>query len=73
MIGIHYKKTTSVLSVREREILKHLSVGLTSREIGLLLNLSHHTIDTHRRNMIHKVEVKNSMALINMAKDRGWI
>lgn len=66
-------KAPQVLSEREREVLNLLAVGMTSKEIGEYLHVSHHTIDTHRRNMIHKLEVKNSIALINMGRCLGWI
>lgn len=62
-----------ILSPRECEILKLLARGMTSREIAGTLSVSRHTIDTHRRNMIHKVEAKNSTELINIGRDLGLI
>jgi len=43
-----------ILSNREKEILRLVSKGKTSREIGELLHISKHTVDTHRRKIIEK-------------------
>ena len=52
------------LSKREQEIVDHLKDGLTTKEIAELLFLSHHTVDTHRRNILKKSQVKNTAQLI---------
>ena len=43
------------LTRREKEILKLVAKGQTSREIGDRLFISKHTVDTHRRNIIEKL------------------
>ncbi len=65
--------TYGVLTARECEILRHVARGFSSKEIGNLLNISSHTIDTHRRNMIHKLEVRNSKELIHVGRDLGLL
>ncbi len=47
------------LTQREIEILECLGDGLTSKEIGEKLYLRSRTVDTHRYNLIKKLEVKN--------------
>lgn len=42
------------LSDREREIMQLVALGKTSREIGEILFISKHTVDTHRRNIQKK-------------------
>ena len=59
------------LSLREIEILKLVARGRSSNQIAQDLNVSKHTIDTHRRNMIRKMEVCNSIELINLAREMG--
>ena len=54
------------LSDREREILQLLSQGLSSREISQNLFISSHTVDTHRRNMIKKTGVRNTVELVHL-------
>ena len=43
------------LTPREREILELVFEGKTSREIGEILYLSKHTVDTHRRRILKKM------------------
>lgn len=57
------------LTQREKQILKLIAEGKTTVEIGTLLFLSPHTIETHRRSLMRKFEVKNSIELINIAKE----
>ncbi len=52
------------LSKRELEIVELLEKGLTTKEIAADLFLSHHTVDTHRRNILRKTTVKNTAQLI---------
>jgi DNA-binding NarL/FixJ family response regulator len=59
------------LTEREREILLQMINGLTKKEIGTKLFLSHHTIDTHIRNIYNKLHVnKRSSAVAVALKQR---
>ena len=67
-------KTKKVLfSSREREILKLLAKGFNSRMIQDALNISQHTIRTHRRNMHKRCNVENTAQLIKLATREGYI
>lgn len=57
-----YKK---FFSTREKEILEELRNGKSSPEISNQLNISRHTVDTHRRNLLKKVNAKNTAELID--------
>lgn len=57
-------KTQPRVTKREQEILQLLSKGLTTHEIADQLFVSPLTIETHRRNLISKFEVKNAVELI---------
>lgn len=48
------------LSDRELEIIKMMADGLTSSEIAAKLYLSNHTVKTHRKNILRKLNVNNS-------------
>jgi DNA-binding NarL/FixJ family response regulator len=48
-----------VLSETEQTILRLMSLGKTTKEIASEKNLSFHTINTHRKNIFHKLEVNN--------------
>jgi DNA-binding NarL/FixJ family response regulator len=47
------------LTQTEREILKEVALGKTTKEIAAERNLSFHTIITHRKNIFRKLEVNN--------------
>ncbi len=51
------------LSDREREIVKWVAFGLSNKEIADKLNLSFHTITTHRRNISEKLNIHSSAVL----------
>lgn len=55
------------LSARENSVLTYLFEGKTSEDIGLEMNLSKHTIDTYRRNILKKLEVKNTLELLRIS------
>jgi len=56
---------------REREILRLLASGCSSVEIGKILFISNHTVNTHRKNLMQKAGAKNSAQLIQMAYSSG--
>lgn len=60
-------KATPQLTRREKQILSLLAQGKTSVVIGEELFLSPLTVDTHRRNLLQKFEVKNVAELIMIA------
>lgn len=56
------------LTKREVEIIRMICKGMTTKEIAAQLFLSELTINTHRRNILRKLEVKNVAGLVNFAK-----
>jgi DNA-binding NarL/FixJ family response regulator len=66
-VGWSGKKLNIRLTSRETEILKLITEGFTNKEIGKKLFISHKTVDTHRTNLMKKVEVNNIAGLINFA------
>ena len=62
-----------LLSPREREILQLIAEGKSSKDVASLLNLSAYTIDTHRANLMQKLNVHNIPELILYAVRRGII
>lgn len=55
------------LTKREKEILKLISDGLSNKEIASKLFVSTRTIDTHRYNVMQKLNVKNGAELVRTA------
>lgn len=61
------------LSRREIEILKYVLEGFTSEKIANKLFLSHHTVKTHRKNMLQKTNSKNIGELLRYAIENRLI
>ena len=61
------------LTAREREILKLIAEGHTSREIGEMLAISLKTVLCHRTRIMKKLDLHNSTELIKYAMRKGLI
>ncbi|MEM9547383.1 MAG: response regulator transcription factor [Bacteroidota bacterium] len=61
------KEPKFVLTKREKEVLALIAQGFSSIEIGKKLFIAPTTVDTHRRNLIDKLDVSNSKELIVFA------
>ena len=55
------------LTTREREIVKLIAEGKSSKEIGELLFISSRTVQHHRANIMKKLNVKNTTELVKFA------
>lgn len=56
-----------IISERENEIIKLIAEGQTNAQIAELLFLSNHTINTHRKNILSKLGVKNTAGIVMYA------
>jgi DNA-binding NarL/FixJ family response regulator len=61
------------LSNRELEIIKLIKDGLSSKEISTQLNISLKTVEVHRHNILKKLNLKNSAALVNFINSAGLV
>jgi DNA-binding NarL/FixJ family response regulator len=61
------------LTRRERQVLLLLIEGKLSKEISEALNISKQTVDTHRKNMLHKKQLNNTGELVGKAIRYGWV
>ena len=61
------------LSERELEIIKLMSEGMTSSEIAEKLFLSDHTVKTHRKNILRKLNVNNSSQAVQFCLNNQLI
>jgi DNA-binding CsgD family transcriptional regulator len=57
----------SKLTNREKEILLLIGDGLSTKMIAQKCNISINTVETHRRHLLEKLQVKNSMELVKVA------
>lgn len=61
------------LTRREKEILLFIGEGLSTKMIADKCNISINTVETHRRHLLEKLQVKNSMELIKEASKIFWL
>jgi two-component system response regulator NreC len=61
------------ISDREREILRLLALGLSTKEAAERLGITVHTIETHRKHLLEKFDAKNSAELIKKASKIFWL
>jgi DNA-binding NarL/FixJ family response regulator len=61
------------LTVREREIIKLIAEGKSSKEIGALLFISSRTVQHHRANIMRKLNVKKTADLVKYAIQKGYV
>lgn len=67
------KPEVDELSNREKEVVKCLANGMNSKAISEALFISEHTVKTHRRNIMHKLNVKTSAELIRLTIEKKII
>ncbi|MDI3567800.1 response regulator transcription factor, partial [Bradyrhizobium sp. Arg816] len=60
-----YYPDLDVLTKREKEVLKCIGEGFSSKQISDKLFISNNTVETHRRHLLEKLKVKNSAELIS--------
>lgn len=66
----HAMQNTPTLTRREKEILDLLHEGNTGPQIAEKLFLSHYTIETHRKNLMQKLNANSTQQLLKIAKDQ---
>ena len=66
-------RNTIDLTEREMEILREVCEGATNKEIAEKLFISVRTVDAHRRNIMKKLGVKNSVQLVKVSLEKKLI
>ena len=67
------KENSPLITRREREALQLIAEGLTNAEISEKLFISIPTVNTHRKSLLEKFEVKNTATLISKAIKNGLL
>lgn len=67
------KQLEQNITQREQDILRNLATGKTSKEIAEQLFISPHTVDTHRRNLLKKMECNSVVELAQIAFQNGLV
>jgi len=73
MAAIEAAQENEKLTQREHEVLQALSQGLSNKEIARQLNVSPKTIDSHRTNLLRKMNVHSTASLLVMAMKTGLL
>ena len=61
----------NVLSRREIDVVQLIKEGLSSKEIALRLDITLKTVEVHRYNILKKLNLKNTAALVNFINAHG--
>jgi DNA-binding NarL/FixJ family response regulator len=61
------QKITEGLTKRESEIMEHVAMGKTNREVADTLSISIKTVETHKTNILEKLGLKNTAQLVQYA------
>lgn len=57
---------------REVDVLHHIADGLSSKQIGEKLFIAESTVETHRKNLLEKLDLPNSKHLLKYAIEKGY-
>ena len=69
----HASEGVNMLSPRELEVMRLTARGMTNREIGHELGISHRTVQGHLASVYGKLNVKGRTEAVTEALKRGWI
>ena len=61
------------LTGREREVLQLVAEGLSSKEIAISLGVSTKTVETHRSNLMNKLNIRKASKLVRVAIQEGLV
>jgi DNA-binding NarL/FixJ family response regulator len=61
------------ITAREKQVLRLIYDEHTNPEIAEQLNISRRTVDTHRKNLLHKIGARNTVGLIKFALREGVV
>lgn len=61
------------LSEREEEVLRLVAWGYTNKEIAAYLTISVKTVETHKANLMEKLDLKSRSEVVRYALRRSWL
>jgi DNA-binding NarL/FixJ family response regulator len=65
------RKLPKSLTAREREVIRFISKGRSNSEVAGLLRISVRTVETHRANIMNKLDLKNTAELVRYSIEKG--
>jgi two-component system invasion response regulator UvrY len=73
MLAGENDKGLEVLSAREKDIIKMLIKGLSSKEVAEAMDISSKTVEVHRYHILKKLNLKNTAALVNYVNTHSML
>ena len=67
------RRISRPLTAREREVLKFICEGKSNSEVAEVLRISVRTVETHRANIMSKLDLKNTAELVKYAVQNGLV
>jgi two-component system response regulator NreC len=64
---------TPLLTPREREVLTMVAFGHTNKEIATTLGITVKTVESHKTNLMQKLEINSRAELVRFALAQGWL
>jgi DNA-binding NarL/FixJ family response regulator len=61
------------LSDREKEVLRLVAWGYTNKEVAAYLRISVKTVETHKANIMQKLDLKSRVEMVQYALRHGWL
>jgi len=61
------------LSERESEVLRHIALGYSNKEIAARMSLSVKTVEAHKANAMRKLDMTSRIDIVRYAMLRGWL
>jgi DNA-binding NarL/FixJ family response regulator len=65
--------STAALSSREEEVLRLVARGYSNKEIATRLDISVKTVETHKANAMHKLQMRSRIDIVKFALLQGWL
>jgi DNA-binding NarL/FixJ family response regulator len=67
------KPQSNDLSEREAEVLRLVAWGYTNKEVGAYLRISVKTVETHKANIMQKLDLKSRVEMVRYSLRQGWL
>src|SRR5678815_2349639 len=71
-VSLNNTDRVNALTDREKQVLKLIAEGFSTKMIASQLKITVNTVETHRRHLLEKLDEKNSMELIKKAFKLFW-
>lgn len=67
------RPAADALSERERDVLRLIAAGRSSKEVGVVLGISTKTVESHRARLMDKLRIRHVAGLVRYAVRQGLI